>query len=296
MTAVLIAMLVAASGPLEIKLDPAAKPTVSFTLHHPLHNVRGVTHALEGKAREYSDGTLEVEIRAALSSFRTGRPAIDEDFLELMDTGRYPDVTVRAIVPPQGERRPGTTIDADTTVKIDVRGRTRTFPAAARIARGGGGHLTATGHFVVELHDLGIETPRYMFIDASPTIQVDFDLAWLEEQVASERLLMGFESAGGAGSSSGAGSTSGGQDAGAAAGGPTAVSGSSGGTTGGAPSGGSATSGGGSTSDGEASGSSGSGATSGGESSGSSGGSPSGAGSTGGGSPGDALPAGGSEP
>jgi hypothetical protein len=260
MTTALIAILVAA-GPVELHLDPVARQTVSFTVHHPLHNIRGVTHEVEGKARAYSDGTIEVEVRAALQSFRTGSMAINEDFLELMGAARFPDVTVRAIVPPEAEQQPGTTVDAETTVKIDLHGKTRMFPAGVKIARGPGGHVTATGHFVVELHDFGVETPRYMYIDASPTIQVGFELAWLTEQVSAQRLLMSFESAAGAGGSSGgssdAGSMSGGQDAGAADAGSVGDAGSSGGTTGG-------TSSGGSTSGGESGSSSGAGSTSGG--------------------------------
>ena len=246
MTAALIAILIAASSPADLHLDPLGKQSVSFTLHHPLHNVRGVTEEVEGKAKAFPDGTVEVEVRVALPSFRIGSTAIKEDFLELMDAARFPDVVVRAIVPPLADVSEGTAIDVETSIKIELHGRTRTFPATVKIARGPGDQVGVSGHFVVELHDFGIETPRYMFIDASPTVLVAVDLAWLREKAL---LLVGLESAavevGGSGKADGGASvTVAVQDAGVD-GGPT-VSVTSGGSTGAASDAGSATFGGGS--------------------------------------------------
>ncbi len=188
MTTALMALLCAAN-PGGLHLDPSARQTVSFTVQHPLKDVSGKTHELEGAARLLPDGAIQVEVRASVSSLRTGNVELDDELALLLEAGRFPYVTVRALVPPPaGRRLCGTTVDVAARVRIDLHGKRQTFPAKVRVAYGATGQATVAGQFVIELPDFGIEAPTYMFRSAATTLPVAFELAWTADQTTPEKM------------------------------------------------------------------------------------------------------------
>jgi len=188
MTATLIALLCAAN-PAGLHLDPLAQQRVSFTVQHPLKDVSGTTRELEGAARLLPDGTIQVEVRAPVSSFRTGNVELDDELAFLLEAGRFPYVTVRALLPPPaGRRLCGTTVDVAATVRIDLHGKRQTFPATVKVAYGAAGQATVAGQFMIQLPDFGIEAPTYMFRSAATTLPVAFELAWTADQATPDKM------------------------------------------------------------------------------------------------------------
>ncbi len=188
MTTALIALLCAAN-PAGLHLDPAAEQKVSFTVQHPLKDVAGTTRQLEGAARLLPDGTIQVEVRAPVSSFRTGNAEFDDALAFVLEAGRFPYVTVRALLPPPaGRRLCETTVDVAATVRIDLHGKRQTFPATVRVAYGFPGQATVTGQLMIQLQDFGIEAPTYMFRSAATTLPVAFELAWTADRATSDRM------------------------------------------------------------------------------------------------------------
>lgn len=201
MTTALIAALCFAS-PAGLHVDTVAKQGVSYAVHHPLTDLTHKTGDVEGAARLLSDGTIQVELRAPVSSFHTGSSGTDETLDSLLDAALFPNVTVKALVPPQVRQPAGTTIEASAKIQIELHGIKRIFPATVTIAYGTGGQATIASRLAIRLPDFGILARTYTFLVAGRTIDFDieaptdmyraagkivpvaFDLAWSSEQVA----------------------------------------------------------------------------------------------------------------
>jgi polyisoprenoid-binding protein YceI len=184
MSTALIAALLAAAAPADLHLDPAAAQRVSFELHHPLVTVRGSTGDLEGVARLLPDGSLRVQVRAPIQSFRTGIAARDVDLDCLLESERYPYVTVRALVPRAPDARAGSTVTAQAKIRIDLHGRSVILPATVRVTYGLGGEARVVGGFAVDLTAFAVEPPSVAFLHADKTLPIAFDLSWSGGSVA----------------------------------------------------------------------------------------------------------------
>jgi polyisoprenoid-binding protein YceI len=183
MTTALIAILLTAT-PTDLHLDPNAKQSVSFELHHPFVTVTGRAATVEGAARVLPDGTTQVEVVAPVEAFHTGNAARDNDLDELLEVWRYPNVRVRALLPPSPEAKPGATITTDAKVRVDLHGRSLIFPAKVQVVYGVGGQARVVGSFAVDMTDYGIEPPSLVLVDAEKELPVAFDLTWTSDRMA----------------------------------------------------------------------------------------------------------------
>src|SRR5438045_4254819 len=52
--------------------------TLTYTVVHKLHEVRGTTRQVEGRALAQPDGTIRVQVRAKVASFDSGNSNRDE--------------------------------------------------------------------------------------------------------------------------------------------------------------------------------------------------------------------------
>jgi hypothetical protein len=192
--------LLCAANPAEISVDPDAGPAALYEVHHPLGEASGKVQATDGAARVLFDGSIEIQVRAPLSSFRaaSAASAVGGASLEsMLDAVRFPYVTVRALVPPPEQRPQGPTVETVARVKIDLLGKTRVFPAKLKIAYYDRDRLaTVSGQISIQLPDFDLVAPASSFsvpfvlafvfyaVPAGRPVPLAFDLALTPEQNA----------------------------------------------------------------------------------------------------------------
>ncbi len=69
--------------------------SLTYTLVHKLHEVQGVTHALEGRAQVQPDGIGRVQVRAKVATFDSGNSNRDEHMREVTHEAAHPYATVK---------------------------------------------------------------------------------------------------------------------------------------------------------------------------------------------------------
>src|SRR2546429_6185542 len=69
--------------------------TLTYTVVHKLHEVRGTTRQLEGRALAQPDGTVRVQVRAKVASFDSGNSNRDEHMREVTHEHLHPYAEVK---------------------------------------------------------------------------------------------------------------------------------------------------------------------------------------------------------
>src|SRR3954467_5143304 len=69
--------------------------TLTYTVKHPAHVVKGVTHAVEGRAQVQPGGGLRVQVRAKVASFDSGNSNRDEHMREVTHEPTHPYVQIK---------------------------------------------------------------------------------------------------------------------------------------------------------------------------------------------------------
>jgi hypothetical protein len=87
------ALLAAADGPQAFDLHEG---TLSYVVVHKLHEVKGTTHAVEGRALVQPGGGLRVQVRAKVATFDSGNSNRDEHMREVTHEPVHPYVQIKA--------------------------------------------------------------------------------------------------------------------------------------------------------------------------------------------------------
>lgn len=160
----------AEAGPVDLAVRPGS--TLSFHLVHKLHEVTGVTRAVEGKARLQPDGAVQVAVRARVDGFDSGNPNRDAHMLEVTEASRFPYVTLKAVgalAPPAGYPARltvtlrgelafhGVTLPVEVPVEVD-------FASAQR--------ATATARVPISLDAYRVERPSLLFVKVDDAVVV----------------------------------------------------------------------------------------------------------------------------
>src|SRR5689334_11805890 len=69
--------------------------TLTYTVVHKLHEVRGTSRQMEGRALAQPDGTVRVQVRAKLSTFDSGNSNRDEHMREATHEAAHPYAEVK---------------------------------------------------------------------------------------------------------------------------------------------------------------------------------------------------------
>src|SRR5689334_351446 len=69
--------------------------TLTYTVVHKLHEVRGTTRQIEGRALVQPDGVAKVQVRAKVASFDSGNSNRDEHMREVTHEASHPYAQVR---------------------------------------------------------------------------------------------------------------------------------------------------------------------------------------------------------
>ena len=177
MPTLLWAILLAAALPSNATytVDPAAS-VVRYTVIHKLHEVHGVSHAVEAKAVVKEDGQVLAMVRIPVASFRSGDANRDEHMLEAVNAGRFPFVVVKGIarLGPGRELPPGAT---PTQAQVELRGVETAQTIPVELALQPDGSVRAHGSFDVSLDAHHVERPSLLFVRIEDRCHLEFDLA-----------------------------------------------------------------------------------------------------------------------
>ena len=168
----LLAILVCA--PSQGQLLDVSEGTLSYTVVHKLHEVRGTTRKVEGRALAQPDGTVKVQVRAKVATFDSGNSNRDEHMREVTHEATHPyaelrgtmsgvtlplssprEATLHATVELNGERRP-----MEVPIKLEP------------VARG----VRATFSFPISLDAFKVERPQLLLIKVDDRAVIAGDL------------------------------------------------------------------------------------------------------------------------
>ncbi len=131
--------------------------TLTYAVVHKLHEVRGTSKDVEGRALALPDGTVKVQVRAKVASF---------------DSGLYTEVrgTLSGVtLPLEGPRE----AVLHGTVELNGEKRTRDVPVKLKPENGG---VRATFSFPISLEGFKLERPRLLLVKVDDRAVVSGDL------------------------------------------------------------------------------------------------------------------------
>ena len=170
----LLALLLCA--PTEGKVLDLREGTLSYTLVHKLHEVRGVTRQLEGRALIQPDGKALVQVRTRVASFDSGNSNRDEHMREVTHEGAHPYASVKGTLP--GVSLPllaplETTLHA--TVELNGEKQPAEVPVKLEPSDGG---VRAKFSFPVSLEAFKVERPELLFVKVDDQLVIAGDLVF----------------------------------------------------------------------------------------------------------------------
>jgi polyisoprenoid-binding protein YceI len=172
----LLALLIAAVLPAvgTYTVEPA-RSSVRYGVVHKLHQVEGASSDLEGKAVVREDGSAIAQVRVPVSTFRSGDANRDTHMLEVVQAGRFPFVTVKAVLRMgTGGEFPVGPVPAEA--ELDFHGVKSRATIPIRLTRQADGTLRVQGGFDVSLDAHGVERPSLLFVKVDDACHIDVDL------------------------------------------------------------------------------------------------------------------------
>ena len=180
-----LSVLTALFAPTVSRADaPAARSfelrdgSVTYTLVHKFHEVRGTTRKLEGRALVAPDGTAKVQVRAPIASFDSGNSNRDAHMREAMHELQHPYVTVKGRL--TGLLLPLSAPAASTMqAQVEFNGQKNPVEVALRL-ESVEGKLRGTFSFPISLERFKIERPELLLIKVQDTVKMEGTLLFEE--------------------------------------------------------------------------------------------------------------------
>jgi polyisoprenoid-binding protein YceI len=171
------AVLAAGSGPQTLDLREG---TLTYRVIHKLHEVKGVTHALEGRAQVRPGGALRVQVRAKIATFDSGNSSRDEHVREVTHEPAHPYVQLKGTA--QGVQLPiSTPTDVTLDATVDLNGVQKPQQIAVRLVPQPRG-VRARFSFPISLEAFQVERPELLFVKVEDQAQIEGDLVFSEGQ------------------------------------------------------------------------------------------------------------------
>ncbi len=147
-----------------------------YTVKHKLHVVSAESHEVEGKARLMPDGTVQLMVRAAVASFRSGDGNRDEHMLETTAAQSNPFVTFKGLAHLQAPASYPATVSLSIPGELEFHGQKNpeTIPVTVEMASAQEWHVTAA--FDVSLDRYKIERPSLLLVPIEDACHLDLDL------------------------------------------------------------------------------------------------------------------------
>ncbi|MGZ6124570.1 MAG: YceI family protein [Myxococcales bacterium] len=148
--------------------------TLTYTVVHKLHEVRGTSRRMEGRALAQPDGTVRVQVRAKLATFDSGNSNRDEHMREATHEASHPYAEVKGTVsgvtlPLTGSRQ--ATLHA--TVELNGEKQAMDVPVKLEPAPAG---VRAMFTFPISLDRFKVERPQLLLIKVDDRATISGDL------------------------------------------------------------------------------------------------------------------------
>jgi len=154
--------------------------TLAYTVVHKLHEVKGVTRAVEGRALVQPDRTLRVQVRAKIASFDSGNSNRDEHVREATHEPVHPFVQVRGTA--AGVAFPiSAPVDLTLDGTVELNGVQTPQPITVHLEPRSGG-VRARFSFAISLDAFQVDRPELLFVKVDDRAQIEGDLLFLEAQ------------------------------------------------------------------------------------------------------------------
>jgi len=172
-SALLCALLVAAAP----QTFDLREGTLAYTVIHKLHEVKGVSRELQGRALLQPDGTLRVQVRTKVSSFDSGNGNRDEHVREVTHEPAHPFVQVKGSAQNVTLSGPAE-LTLDATVDLNGVQKQQRIPVHLEPQQGGG--VRAKFSFPISLDAFKVERPELLFVKVEDKAQIEGDLVFAE--------------------------------------------------------------------------------------------------------------------
>ena len=148
--------------------------TISYTVVHKLHEVRGTTHALEGRAQVLPSGELRVQVRTRIASFDSGNSNRDEHAREATHEPEHPFSEVKGTA--QGVHLPlagPLEVQLEATVQLNGVQQQQRIPVRLTAE---GGAVRARFSFPISLDAFHVERPELLLLKVEDRVLIEGDL------------------------------------------------------------------------------------------------------------------------
>ena len=170
-------LLAATDGPQTFDLHQG---TLTYTVVHKLHEVKGTTKAVEGRAAVQPGGVLRVQVRAKVASFDSGNSNRDEHMREVTHEPAHPYVQLKGTG--SGVQFPiAAAVDVPVEATLDFNGVQKPEKITVHLEPRDGG-VRAKFSFPVSLDAFQVERPELLFVKVDDRMVIDGDLLFGEAQ------------------------------------------------------------------------------------------------------------------
>jgi polyisoprenoid-binding protein YceI len=140
-----------------------ASSSLTYKLHHPLHEVVGKAPPSDGKAKLLPDGTLQVAVRANVKDFDSGNSNRDAHMQEVTEAAKFPLIDFKGVA--TGVKMPATfpaTVAVTLKGQVTFHGVKQSVDVPMTVQFTSAKAATATGTFNVSLEAHKVERPSLM--------------------------------------------------------------------------------------------------------------------------------------
>ena len=152
--------------------------TLTYSVRHKLHEVKGTTAKLEGRALVQPDGSVRVQVRAKVASFDSGNANRDGHMREVTHELQHPYVTVRGTL--SGVALPL----ADPAEKllqatVELNGERQAVPVQVKVSPEGA-FIRARLSFSISLDAFKVSRPELLLIKVEDQVKLEGELVFEE--------------------------------------------------------------------------------------------------------------------
>lgn len=166
-----LSSIAAAAAPNAFDLREGA---LTYTVVHKLHEVKGVTHALEGRAQVLPSGELRVQVRTRLASFDSGNSNRDEHMREATHEPEHPYAELKGTA--QDVRFPlAAPLEVKLQATVQLNGIQQQQQIPVRLTQEGNA-VRARFSFPVSLDAFHVERPELLLVKVEDRVRIDGDL------------------------------------------------------------------------------------------------------------------------
>jgi len=172
----LLFSFVSAAQPSIFAVD-TAHSSMKYEVTHKLHQVHATSTEIECKAALAPDGTLQVMVRAPVSSFKSGDGNRDEHMQEVMEAPKYAFVTFKGV----GKIQIPATFPAKVSTQIqgelDLHGVKRRETIPVTLTFSSADKVVAHSNFAFSMDAYKIERPSLLFVKVEDDCKMEVELA-----------------------------------------------------------------------------------------------------------------------